>query len=120
MNPRLKYILLVIGSFLVTCAPLVTVLILKWDVYTAQSYGGTVNLCVGGVLALVFLLLKVVGKLRLPRRIILYALVFAFAVLMEAVLLDLKLLSGMALLGEALDYILFQSALKKYRGGGTT
>lgn len=119
MNPKLKYILLVIGSFLVSCAPLATVLVAKWDVYTAHSYGGTFKLCVGGALALIFMVMKVVGKLRLPRRIILFAAVFAFSILLEAVLLDLKLLSGMALLGEALDLMLFQPFLKKYRGGGT-
>lgn len=115
MNPKIKYALLVSLGFLVLVAPMLTVVILKWDVYTEQTYGGTVKLTAGGILAAIFLFLMVLGKLHMPRGIIIAGVIFALACLLEAVLRDLKLLSGMFLLGETLYYIFFQTVLKRMR-----
>ena len=115
MNQKVKCVLLSIGSFLASVAPILTIVLLKWDVYTKQSYGGTVKLCLGGLLALLFLFLKVIGKLRMPRRIVLFGVVFGMSWLLQTMLEDLFLLSGMALFGELVDYIFFQTALKRAR-----
>lgn len=61
---------------------------------------------------MLFLFMKVVGKLKMPRRIVLYGIVFTMAYLLQAILSDLVLLSGMALVGEFLDSICFQNAIK--------
>ena len=48
----------------------------------------------------------------MPSRVVLYGVVFIMAYLFEALLSDLVLLSGMALLGETVDFIFFQRAIR--------
>lgn len=103
--------LLYVVSFIVTLAPLIAVLAINWRDYT-ETAAEAVKLTVGGVLVAIFMLLKVLGKLKIPRRVVCYAFVFALAYLLEAVLADLMILSGAALLGEVVDYIFLQRAIK--------
>lgn len=107
-----KLVFLYIGSFLASIAPLLTVLIARWNVYT-KSPGDTVKLCIGGVICLFFIFLKVIGKLKMPRRIVLFGVVFALVYLLKSILDDLLLLSGMALAGELLDMLFFQMAIRR-------
>lgn len=102
---------LYIGSYIVSVAPLLVILILRWDNYT-KTPGDTVKLCIGGAICLFFVFLKVIGKLHMPRRIVLFGIVFLMAYLLKALMDDLVLLSGMALVGEALDLICFQHFIK--------
>lgn len=110
-NLRLRLVLLYIGSFIVCVAPLLVCFIVNWDTYT-KTPGDTVKLCIGGILALFFLFLKVIGKLQMPRRIVLFGIVFIMAYLLQAIFDDLILLSGMALAGEFLDFVCFQRAIR--------
>ena len=105
-------VFLYIGSFLVSIAPLLAVLIARWNVYT-KTPGDTVKLCIGGVICLFFIFLKVIGKLKMPSRIVLFGVVFALLYLLKAILDDLLLLSGMALAGELLDMLFFQMAIRR-------
>ena len=110
-NLRLRLVLLYIGSFIICVAPLLVCFAVNWDKYT-KTPGDTVKLCIGGILALFFLFLKVIGKLQMPRRIVLFGIVFITAYLLQAILDDLILLSGMALVGEFLDFVCFQRAIR--------
>ena len=51
----------------------------------------------------------------LPLNVTLFALVFILSYLLSSLLDDLMLLSGLALLGELLDLILFQNAIRSTR-----
>lgn len=110
-NLRLRLVFLYIGSFIISIAPLLVVFIVNWDKYT-KTPGDTVKLCIGGILCLVFIFLKVIGKLQMPRRIVFYGILFIMAYLLQAILNDLMLLSGMALAGEFLDFVCFQRAIR--------
>lgn len=110
MKSRLA--LLRIGSFIVSIAPLVIVLIINWGKYT-KTPGETVKLCIGGIMVAFFIFLKVIGKLKMPRRIVLFGVVFIMAYLLQAIMNDMLLLSGMALLGEFMDMVCFQGFIKK-------
>ena len=112
-KPRLRarLFMLYIGSFLASAAPVAACVVARWDVYTATP-AMKLKLCGGGVIAAVLMLLKVLGKLRIPRRIVFFGAVFVMSYLLEAVLNDLMLLSGLALLGEGLDLVFFQGAIK--------
>lgn len=114
-NLKTRLVFLYIGSFLVSIAPLLVVLILRWDNYT-KTPGDTVKLCFGGAICLFFVFLKVIGKLKMPRRIVLFGVVFVMAYLLQALMDDLILLSGMALAGELLDLLCFQHFIKKNEG----
>ena len=112
---RLKYAAMVLASLLALVAPVAVVLIAKWDTYTSYTYAGTLRLGTGGILAVVFVVLMLLGKLRRPRGIILAAGIFGFCWLLQALLVDLLLLSGMFLLGETVYVIFFQTALNRMR-----
>lgn len=47
-NLKTRLVFLYIGSFIVSIAPLLVILIIRWDNYT-KTPGDTVKLCVGGV-----------------------------------------------------------------------
>ena len=108
---RLNLVLLQLGSFLVSVAPLLTVLIANWGKYT-KTPSDILKLCVGGFFVVLFIFLKVIGKLQMPRRIVLFGVVFLMSYLLKAIMDDMILLSGMALGGEALDFIFFQRAIR--------
>lgn len=107
-----RLILLQIGSFIVSVAPLIIVLIINWGKYT-KTPGETIKLCIGGSMVVFFVFLKVIGKLKMPRRIVLFGVVFIMAYLLQAIMNDMLLLSGMALLGEFIDMVCFQGFMKK-------
>ncbi len=107
-----KLAFLYIGSFLASIAPLLSVLVARWGVYT-KTPEDTVKLCIGGVICLFFIFLKVIGKLKMPSRIVLFGVVFTLVYLLKAILDDLLLLSGMALAGELLDMLFFQMAIRR-------
>lgn len=109
-----RLVLLQIGSFIVSIAPLVIVLIINWGKYT-KTPGETVKLCIGGIMVAFFIFLKVIGKLKMPRRIVLFGVVFIMAYLLQAIMDDMVLLSGMALLGEFIDMVCFQGFIKKLK-----
>lgn len=109
-----RLVLLQIGSFIVSIAPLVIVLIINWGKYT-KTPGETVKLCIGGIMVAFFIFLKVIGKLKMPRRIVLFGVVFIMAYLLQAIMNDMILLSGMALLGEFIDMVCFQGFIKKLK-----
>ena len=111
---RLRLAFLYIGSFVASVAPIASCLAVRWDIYTTTP-AATLKLCGGGLIAALFIILKLVGALHAPRRIVLYGTVFVMAYLLEAILNDLILLSGLALLGELLDLIFFQHAIKSTR-----
>ena len=103
-----------VASFLASSAPLAICIILNWDKYTGTP-DQTVKLCFGGALGALLIALKAVGKLKIPSAIACYGIVFIMAYLLDRILTDLMLLSGMALLGELLDIIFFSKAIKNTR-----
>lgn len=111
---RRRLLLLYLFSFLASIGPLVACFVANWERYT-KTPGSTVKLCAGGVIVSVFIALKVIGKLRMPRRIVVFGLVFVLSYLLKALLNDLILISGMAFLGEVVDTLIFRRAIVKTR-----
>jgi hypothetical protein len=109
---KARLVFLYICSFLVSIAPLVVCFVLNWGDYT-KTPGDTVRLSFGGIILATLVFMKVIGKLKMPRRIVSFGIAFVMAYLLQAVLQDLLLLTGMALLGEFIDYMFFQKAIKK-------
>jgi uncharacterized membrane protein YciS (DUF1049 family) len=64
----------------------------------------------------VLLLLKAIGKLKMPnKRIITYLFLLVLCYALSSLLHDIVFLLGMATIGEVADLIFFQHALKKTR-----
>ncbi len=66
-------------------------------------------------MCVIFIGLKVLGKLKMPREIVTLTILFIMAYLLKALLNDLVLLLGMALIGAVLDSMFFQKAIKRTR-----
>lgn len=110
-NAKFKLTLLYICSFLASSLPILIVIVSRWESYT-KTPSDTIKITIGGVIGLFFLFLKAVGKLKLPSRIILFAVIFVMSYLLKALLDDIILLSGMALLGEIIDFFIFRHMIK--------
>lgn len=103
MKPSVKKVLLQIGGYVASIAPVAVILGLKWDVYTATT-ASSISLGVGGAIALVLMLVKSLGKI--PKNIhpiikYVVALVLVFA--LDPIIQDLKILLSAAIVGELLD-----------------
>lgn len=109
-----KLVILTLLSFIVSVLPLACVIGFNWNVYV-QTTSDAVKLTCGGVIALFLIFMRVIGKLRIPNKFVLLGSVFLMSYLLQAIIQDLTILSGMALLGEVLDCLLFQTPIKKLR-----
>lgn len=114
MKDKIKLRSLELGGFLASILPLLAVVAWNWSDYT-QSVPAKVKLCCGGVIAAVLILLKVLGKLKLPGDVTVVALVMVLAYLLDALLKDLTLLCGAYLLGFLLERLFFRTPAKRLR-----
>lgn len=113
MKLTAKKILLQLGGYMVSIAPICVVVGLNWDRYTATT-ASSVSLGVGGGMALIFILLKALGKIpEKTKPIIKYSVAFAFVLCLEPILADLKWLLGAAVIGETLDLSVFSWQIAK-------
>ena len=111
---KIKLFVLSVLSFIACIGPVAAVVIInrnEWFSTPKES----VKIAIGAAIGLVLIIMKVLGKIKMPRRIIVYAIVFALAYLLASILNDLMLLSGMALLGEGIDFLFFQRAIKNIK-----
>lgn len=103
---------LVVCSFLASIIPLGLVVWMHRYEYIA-TVGQAVKLSIGGIIVAILLLLKIIGKLKMPRRVTAFAMIFILSWLLAVVLQDLMLLSGAALIGEVVDEIFFRRSIKR-------
>lgn len=92
--------------------PLAVVFLLNFGSYV-KTVQDAVKLTAGGVILLVLIVLRVLGKLKMPRRVVVYAVVAALAWLMQPILADLVTLCVVGLAGELIDYIVVQRLIKR-------
>lgn len=103
LPPSVKKVLFQVLGYIVSILPILVVVGLNWNEYT-KTTTSTVSLCVGGVIALVLILIKAIGKM--PKKIhpiIKYAVALVLVVALDALVQDLKLLLAAAIVGEVLD-----------------
>lgn len=110
-NLYLRLWVLRLCSFAVLAGPLFTVLLKNRERYFISTEA-CVKLSVGASIAVVMLLLSLAGKLRLPRRVVVVALVTLMAWLLDSILKDLFLLSSMVLAGVAADSLVMEPLLR--------
>ena len=111
---RVKYYLLTLMSFIAFVGPLTITVLVNHERYI-KTTESAVKLSVGGMMAALIILLMVLGKLKMPRRIVAAAAVCVMSYLLQTLLQDLFLLSGMWLLGELLDFVFFRTGLERLR-----
>ena len=99
LPPSVKKVLFQVLGYIVSILPILVVVGLNWNEYTMTTTS-TVSLCVGGVIALVLILIKAIGKM--PKKIhpiIKYAVALVLVVALDALVQDLKLLLAAAIVG---------------------
>lgn len=113
METKTKLRWLQCASFLSTLTPLAIAVGINWDTYT-KTTSSTISITIGGVIAIIMTLLAVKGHLKAPaQRIWTYVFIFVMACLLEPIIMDIKLLSGMLLAGEGINLACFDRFVKK-------
>ena len=110
---RLKIPLIYISSFLASTLPVLIYFFINMDKYV-KTIPDRVKLSFGGIIVLGIVVLKVLGKLKAPSRLIGFGIVFILCYLLEALIQDLMVFSFLAFIGELLD-LCFQVYLKKHK-----
>ena len=101
---RFKMPILYLLSFVASVLPVAIYFFANSERYFV-TVPDKVKLTVGLVCFGVIVLLKVMGKLKMPSRAVLFAFVMVMCYLLERVLDDLIIFSFLALIGEVLDMI---------------
>ena len=99
-----KIALLHILSVVLSICPVLIYFFINLDEYT-KTVTETVKLTAGGMVLLVIVILKVLGKLKIPSGIALYGIILILAYLLDAIIADLMLFAFLALIGEVLSTI---------------
>ena len=108
-----KLLKLYIASFVVSALPLVLLVIFRWNAYVKSVPAGAVRLTLAGIIAAVVLLFKITGHLHIKSHFVWYVGLALFCWLIKAVLGDMMLVFVCAAIGEGLDEIFLQTAIKK-------
>ena len=99
---RIKIPLLYLLSFVLSVLPVAIYVLANKERYFV-TVPDRVRLSAGLICLCVIVFLKVMGKLRMPSRAVLFGLVCVMCYLLERVLDDLLVFSFLALVGEVLD-----------------
>lgn len=115
MKKRALIIFLFICSFISSVAPIVVYFAINSDKYI-KTPEDTFKLCLGGLICLGIIMLKVIGKLKLPSSTVAFGFLFLLSYLLKSITDDLLIFSFLALVGDLADKIFFGipiSRLKK-------
>lgn len=92
--------------------PLAVIFLANFDRYVTTVEEG-IKLAGGGALLLVLIALITLGKMKLPPRVVVYALVAIIAWLIQPILPDLVVLCVSALIGELVDFIIIKRLIRR-------
>ena len=115
MKKRALIIFLFICSFICSVAPIVVYFAINSDKYI-KAPEDTFKLCLGGLICLGIIMLKIIGKLKLSSSTVAFGFLFLLSYLLKSITDDLLIFSFLALVGDLADKIFFGipiSRLKK-------
>ena len=115
MKKRALVVLLFICSFICSVAPIIVYFAVNSEKYI-KTPEDTFKLCFGGLICLGLIMLKVIGKLKLPSSTVAFGFLFLLSYLLKSITDDLLIFSFLALAGDLADKIFFGipiSRLKK-------
>ena len=105
MKPKIKILLLYISSFIASCAPVTIYFLINHDKYI-MSTADKIKFGCGAAIVAVIIVLKLMGKLKINSRILVFATVFILSYLLEPVIQDALVFSFLALVGEIADSVI--------------
>lgn len=109
---KLRLCFLYIGSFTVCLAPLIAIVAFNWSDYI-ETPSDAIKLTVGGMFAVVLLVLGILGKLKLPSKIVWYGVGLIMAYLLQPIIDNILMLFTALLAGELVDMMLFKWSIKR-------
>jgi hypothetical protein len=114
LKTRSKIFLLQVIGVLVTFTPILIEILVHNDLYFATK-DASWSLTIGGIIAVVLVALAMLGKLAkfFGSEIRVTGCIFIMAMLLEPILLNLKLLSGLLLLGMGINGIFIKPTIKR-------
>lgn len=115
----LSKVLWTCGGFIASAAPLVAVLIARWDTYVKTVPEG-IRLGIGGIILLVMLILKIKGTLKMPSGTAVALIVLVLSVLLDRVLQDITLLCAAYLAGDIVNILFFKRKIEQITEGAKT
>lgn len=113
-NKKTKLILFYILSFILTLAPVVIYVCCNIDCYIKTTSDGF-KIGIGLLIVVILCLLKVIGKLRMPRRVVFYAMLCIMSYFLYPLIQDVVVLSALCLVGEILDLVICANKIKKLK-----
>ncbi|MBQ4585248.1 MAG: hypothetical protein IJA82_03470 [Clostridia bacterium] len=102
---RLRLPLLYLLSFVLSIGPIAIFVAFNIDSYVSTTYEA-IKLSLGGIMVAIILILKVLGKLKIPSRVVVFSFVLVLSYLLNSLIMDLCILSFLALVGEFFDLVL--------------
>ena len=104
MSTKVKLRCLQAGGIVASVAPLATVVGLNWENYV-QTSRSAVGLTVGGIMLVFLVAVQMLGKARkvFGNGVVVTGFIFVLVCLLEPIILELKLLTGMMLAGQGLN-----------------
>ena len=106
MKKKALVVLLFICSFICSIAPITVYFAVNSEKYI-KSPEDTFKLCFGGLICLCLLMLKVIGKLKLPSSTVAFGILFLLSYLLKSITDDILIFSFLALIGDLADKIFF-------------
>ena len=112
-NKKRKFwlVMLYLLSFISSVLPLLLVFMKNFDRYVSSAEDA-IKLSFGVILVLVVILLKVIGKLKIPGRLVCSTICLMMCWLFATMLSDLLLISGAWWISEVVDFVIFSPLIK--------
>ena len=114
MKKRALIVLLFICSFICSVAPITVYFAVNSEKYI-KSPEDTFKLCLGGLICLCLIMLKVLGKLKLPSSTVAFGFLFLLSYLLKSITDDILIFSFLALVGDLADKIFFAIPISKLK-----
>jgi hypothetical protein len=114
IKTRSKILLWQVLGVAVTFAPILVEILLNRHIYFATKDAG-VSLTIGGIIAVILVAMAMLGKLSkfMGSEIRVVGVIFVLSILLEPILLNFKLLSGLLLAGMCANGIFIKPKIKK-------
>lgn len=106
-----RLLMLRLASMSCTLGPIFAILVANWTEYV-KTAADAVKLTVGGLMMAVVLVVTALGKLGVPRRIVVEVVLLLLAYFLQPVLSDLVMILTVTIAGEAMDIICFKRAIR--------
>jgi hypothetical protein len=109
-----KLVILTACSILVSVMPLLLLFLVNLPRYV-RSVEDAIKLSVGAIVVIVILVVKAIGKLKIPRRVVTSTIFLMLCWLLSTMLSDLLIIAAVWWGSEILDFVVFAPWIKRTR-----